>query len=81
LSRREISSNTVISSAVAHATTLFKNHLPDLDVEILHKDFVVDEAAHETLVASAYDATQDFVSSYDFTSLTESKDNDSPTDL
>jgi hypothetical protein len=71
----------MISSAVAHAAALFKNHLLDIDVEILRKDFVVDEAMHETLVAIAYDAAQDFVSSYDFTSLTESKDNDSPRDL
>jgi hypothetical protein len=78
LSRCEISSNTVITSAVAHVAALFKNHLLDLDVEILRKDFIVDDTARETLVASAYDAAQDFVSSYDFTSLTESEDNDSP---
>jgi hypothetical protein len=71
----------MISSAVAHAVALFKNHLPDLDVEIFHKDFIVDDVARETLVASACDAAQDFVSSYDFTSLTEPKDNDSPRDL
>jgi hypothetical protein len=73
----EISSKMMISMAVAHDAALFRNHLPDLDVEILRKDFVVDEVARETLVASAYDAAQDFVSSYDFTSLTESEDNDS----
>jgi hypothetical protein len=63
LSRRKISSNTVMSSAVAHAAALLKNPLPDLDVEILRKDFVIDDAARETLVAGAYDAAQDFVSS------------------
>jgi hypothetical protein len=52
----------VISLAVAHAVALFKNHLPDLDMEILHKDFIIDDTTHETLVASAYDAAQDFVS-------------------
>jgi hypothetical protein len=52
----------VISSAVGHAVALFKNHLPDLDMEILHKDFIIDDMTHETLVASAYDAAQDFVS-------------------
>jgi hypothetical protein len=36
----------------------------------------VDDAEHEDLVSSAFDATQDFVSSYDFTSLVESDDND-----
>jgi hypothetical protein len=68
----------VTTLAVAHAVALFKNHLPDLDVEILHKDFIVDDTACEALVASAYDAAQDFVSCYDFASLTESEDNDSP---
>jgi hypothetical protein len=81
LSRHEISSNTVITSAVAHAAALFKNHLHDLDVVILLKDFIVNDSVRETLVASAYDAAQDFVSSYDFASLTESEDNDSPRNL
>jgi hypothetical protein len=68
----------VISSAVANAMVLVKNHLPDLDMEILHKDFTVDDAKRETLVNSAYDATHDFVSLYDFSSLAESDDNNSP---
>jgi hypothetical protein len=38
----------------------------------------VDDAKRETLVSSAFDATQDFVSSYDSASLTEFDDNDSP---
>jgi hypothetical protein len=71
----------VISSEVVHATMLFKSHLLDLDMEVLRKDFTVEEAEHETLVTSAYDAAQDFVSSYDFASLVESKDNDSPRTL
>jgi hypothetical protein len=75
-SKRESSFNMMISSAVAHAAMLFKNHLPDLNTKLLHQDFTVDDA--ETLVSGAFDATQDFVSSYDFASLTESDDNDSP---
>jgi hypothetical protein len=38
----------------------------------------MDDAEHETLVFIAFDAAQDFVSSYDFASLVESDDNDSP---
>jgi L-rhamnose isomerase len=68
----------MISSAVAHAAVLFKNHLPDLNVEVIRQDFTMDDAEHETLVSNTFDAAQDFVSSYDFTSLTESDDNDSP---
>jgi hypothetical protein len=67
----------MISSAVAHTAVLFKNHLPDLNIELLLQDFIVDDAERETLVSSAFEAAQDFVSSYDFTSLTESDDNDS----
>jgi hypothetical protein len=35
LSKRESSSNMMISSAVAYTMTLFKNHLPDLGKEFL----------------------------------------------
>jgi hypothetical protein len=70
--------NMMISSAVAHAAALFKNHLPNLNMELLRQDFTVDDAECETFVSSAFDAAQDFVSSYDFTSLAESDDNDSP---
>jgi hypothetical protein len=78
LSKWELSSLIVISSAVANAMVLVKNHPPDLDMEILHKNFTVDDAERETLVNSAYDATHDFVSLYDFSSLAESDDNNSP---
>jgi hypothetical protein len=77
LAKREGSANIMISSAVAHTASLFKNHLLDLNIEILRQDFIVDDAEREALVSSAFDATQDFVSSYDFTSLVESDDNDS----
>jgi hypothetical protein len=71
----------MISSAMAHAAALFKIHLPDLNMELLRQDFTVDDAKHETLVSSAFDAAQDFVSSYDFAILAESNDNDSPKTL
>jgi hypothetical protein len=81
LTKREGSTNMMISSAVAHTVVLFKNHLPDLNVEILRQNFTVDDSEHEALVSNAFDAAQDFVSSYDFTSLVESDDNDSPKGL
>jgi hypothetical protein len=71
----------MISSAVAHAVALFKNYLPDLNMELLCQDFTVHDADPETLVSSAFDPDQDFVSSYDFASLAESDDNDSPNAL
>jgi exonuclease VII large subunit len=81
LAKREGSTNMMISSAVAHTATLFKNHLSDLNVEILRQDFTVDDSECEALVSNVFDAAQDFVSSYDFTSLVESDDNDSPKSL
>jgi hypothetical protein len=76
LSTRESSFNMMISSAVAHAAALFKNHLTGLNMELLRQDFTVDDAERETLVSSAFDAAQDFVFSYDSASLAESDDND-----
>jgi hypothetical protein len=81
LSMHEDSSIQMISTTVANDMALLKSHLPELDVELLRKDFVVDEAKCEALSSGAYDATHEFVSSYDFSSLAESEDNDSPTNL
>jgi hypothetical protein len=75
LSKHEDSSVLMISTAVANALALLKSHLPDLDMDILHKDFTIDEAEREALTSGAYDATHEFTSSYDFSSLAESKDN------
>jgi hypothetical protein len=77
LAKRDGSTNMMISSVVAHTVALFKNHLPDLNMEIPRQDFTVDDAEREALVYNVFDATRDFVSSYDFTSLVESDDNDS----
>jgi hypothetical protein len=71
----------VISSAVAHTVVLFKSELPNLDMELLPKDYAIDDVGRETIVTSTYDAAQEFVSSYDFASLAETKDNDSPRTL
>jgi hypothetical protein len=70
-----------ISMAVANARALLKSHLPDLDVELLRKDFVVDEAEREALTSGAYDVAHEFASYYYFSSLAESKDNDSPRNM
>jgi hypothetical protein len=44
LSKRELSSSTVISSMVANVVALMNNYPPDLDMEILCKEFTVDDA-------------------------------------
>jgi hypothetical protein len=81
LSKREDSFVLMISMAVANAMTLLKSHLPDLDVELLRKDFAVDEAKCEASTSGAYDAAHEFASSCDFSSLAKSKDNGSPMNM
>jgi hypothetical protein len=78
LTKRDFSSLTVISSEVAHAVALVKNHMPEFDAEILRRDFTINEAEREVLVDSVYDTAQYFVSLYNFFALTESDDNNSP---
>jgi lipoate synthase len=67
----------VISSVVANAMVLVKNHMPEFDAEILQKDFTVDDTKRAVLVNSTYDIAQHFVSLYDFSVLAESDDNNS----
>jgi hypothetical protein len=81
LSKRENSSILMILTVVANAMALLKSHLSDLDVELLHKDVTVDEAEREVLANGAYDTAHEFTSSYDFSSLVESEDNDSPQNM
>jgi hypothetical protein len=59
LSKHEDSSILMISTAVANAMALLKSHLPNLIVELLRKDFAVDEAGREVLTSSTYDAAHE----------------------
>jgi hypothetical protein len=77
LSKWGFSSSTVISSAVAHAMALVKNHMPDFDAEIHWRDFSIDDVEWDALVDSVYDTVHYFVSQYDFSVLVESDDNGS----
>jgi hypothetical protein len=43
ISKHEASSSVVIASVVANAAMLFKSHTPGLDMEILHRDFPIDD--------------------------------------
>jgi hypothetical protein len=81
LSKHEDSSILIILMAVANAMALLKSHLLDLDVKLLCKDFAADEADHEALTSGAYDAAHEFASSYDFSSLAKSEDNDNPRNM
>jgi hypothetical protein len=44
LSKQVLSSSVVISLTATNAMALMKNHLPDHDMEIIRKDFTVDDA-------------------------------------
>jgi hypothetical protein len=81
LPKCEDSSVLMISTTMANAMALLKSHLPNFDVELLCKDFAVDEAERETLTNDAYDIANEFASSYAFSSLAEFKDNDSPMNM
>jgi hypothetical protein len=81
LSKREFSSSAVISSAVANVMALVKNHIPDFEAEILRNEFTVDDTEWVALVDSAYDTAHHFVSLYDFSTLAEFDDNNSPSAL
>jgi translation elongation factor EF-Ts len=76
-SKRESFFNMMISSAMDHVVVLFKSHLFGLNMKLLHQYFIVDDAKFETLVSSAFDDAQDFISPYDSASLAEYDDNDS----
>jgi hypothetical protein len=55
LSKREFSSSVVISSMVANAMKLVRNHMPEFNAEVLRKDFTVDDMEQAALVNSASD--------------------------
>jgi hypothetical protein len=48
-SKHESSFNMMISSAVTHTAALFKNHLPDLNMELLRQDFTMDDVMRTSL--------------------------------
>jgi hypothetical protein len=81
LSKWEFSSSSVISSSMANAMALVKNHMSKFDAEILWNDFSINDTERVVLVNNAYDIVQHFVSLYDFSVLAESDDNNSPSAL
>jgi hypothetical protein len=80
LSERDYSLSVVISSAVAHAVTLLKINMPDLDTEQLRRDFPFDndDDERDTLINSVYGTAQYFVSRYVFFVVNDHDDNGSP---
>jgi hypothetical protein len=75
---RDYSSSAVISSTVTHDVALLKSHAPDLDTELLHRDFpFADDEERDALIDSVYDTAQHFVSQYDFSVVNDQDDNGS----
>jgi hypothetical protein len=67
LSKRGCSSSAMISSVVAHAMALLKSYTPDLDIELLRRDYPFDDhEERDTLIDSVYDIAHYFMSQYDF---------------
>jgi hypothetical protein len=63
----DYSSSMVISSVVAHRVVLLKSYIPDLDADLLHKNYhFEDDEEWDTLIESMYETSQQFVSQYDF---------------
>jgi hypothetical protein len=72
----DCSSSIVISSVVAHEVALVKSYIPDLDLELLHKDYPFeDDEERDTLIDNVFETAQYFVSQYDFSVV---NDQDSP---
>jgi hypothetical protein len=67
LSKHDYSSSEVISSAVAHVVALLKSYVPDLDTELLRRDYPLDnDDEQDALIDSVYHTAQFFVSQNDF---------------
>jgi hypothetical protein len=54
---------------------LLKSHMPDFDVEILRREFPINDEEKDATVDSVYDTAQHFVSQYDLSALNELDDN------
>jgi hypothetical protein len=79
LSERDYSSSAMISSTVAHAVALLKSYMLDLDIELLHRDYPLeDDDERDTLLDSVYDIAHHFVSQYDFSIVNDQDDMGSP---
>jgi hypothetical protein len=75
LSEHDYSSSTVISLAVAHAVALRKSYIPNIDPELLHRDYPFEEdEERDALIDSLYETAQYFVTQYDFSVINDSND-------
>jgi hypothetical protein len=67
---RDTSSSEVMALAVAHTVGLLKSYVPDLDLELLHKEYQCEtDAERDVLVDGTFDASQHFMFSYDFSMI------------
>jgi hypothetical protein len=67
LFEQDHSSSVVISLVVVHAVALLKSYKPDLDLELLRKEYPVkDDKERDTLIDSMFKTAQHFVHQYEF---------------
>jgi hypothetical protein len=77
--RKLLSEHNYSSSTVAHAVALLKSYVPNLDPEVLCKDYPFeDDDEQDSLIDSMYDTAQYFVSQYDFSVFNDQGDEGSP---
>jgi hypothetical protein len=63
----DYSSLEVISLVVKHVVVLLKSYMPDVDLELLRKEYQCkDDDEWDALIEGVFDAAQHFVSKYDF---------------
>jgi hypothetical protein len=79
LSEHDCSSSMMIFSAMTHAVTLLKSYTPDLDSELLPKDYPFEEdEERDVLIDNVSEIVQYFVSRYDFSMVNDHDDHGSP---
>jgi hypothetical protein len=72
LSKRDFSSSAAISLIVGLVVALLKSYMPELDTELLRRDFPFDDDEEQgELINSVYDMAQHFVSQYDFSIIND----------
>jgi hypothetical protein len=67
LTERDYYSSEVISSTVAHVVALLKSYMPNIDPELIHKEYQCkDDDERDALIEGVFDAAKHFIFEYDF---------------
>jgi hypothetical protein len=67
LTERDYYSSEVISSTVAHVVALLKSYMPNIDPELIRKEYQCkDDDERDALIEGVFDAAKHFIFEYDF---------------